>query len=261
MLDWYDYLFKGKQNQFANGKLVKIFVMGENKWRDEANWPLERAKETRYSLHSGGKANSAAGDGALMTEGAKNEVADSFIYDPANPVPTVGGPLCCDPQHLAPGPRDQSQVEAMPDVLVYSTAPLEKDTEVTGPITLDLFAQSTAVDTDFTGKLVDVGPDGKAYNVTEGILRARYRESKETSSLLEPGKVYEYKIDLWSTSNVFLKGHRIRLEISSSNFPRFDRNLNTGKSAAESAQFVKATNTVLHDSAHPSALVLPIVPR
>lgn len=261
MLDWYDYLFKGKQNQFGNGKLVKIFVMGENKWRDEPNWPLERAKEIRYSLHSGGKANTLAGDGVLTTESAKNETADSFVYDPANPVPTVGGPLCCDPQHLAPGPRDQSTVEARPDVLVYSTPPLENDTEVTGPITLDLFAQSTAVDTDFTGKLVDVGPDGKAYNVTEGILRARYRESKETPTPIVPGKVYEYKIDLWSTSNVFLKGHRIRLEISSSNFPRFDRNLNTGKSAAESAEFVKATNTILHDTAHPSALILPIVPR
>jgi uncharacterized protein len=132
---------------------------------------------------------------------------------------------------------------------------------VTGQITLDLFAQSTAVDTDFTGKLVDVGPVGKAYNVTEGILRARYRESMEAPSPIVPGKIYEYKIDLWSTSNVFLKGHRIRLEISSSNFPRFDRNLNTGKSAAESSTFVKATNTILHDSAHPSALVLPVVAR
>ncbi|HUX27681.1 MAG TPA: CocE/NonD family hydrolase [Terracidiphilus sp.] len=260
-LDWYDYLFKGKQNQFANGKLVKIFVMGENKWRDEANWPLERTQETRYSLHSDGKANSAAGDGVLSIVASRNEAADSYVYDPANPVPTVGGPLCCDTPHLAPGPRDQSQVEARPDVLVYSTPPLDRDTEVTGPITLDLYAKSSAVDTDFTGKLVDVGPDGKAYNLTEGILRARYRESMEKPTPIVPGKIYEYKIDLWSTSNVFLKGHRIRLEVSSSNFPRFDRNLNTGKSAAESAEFVKATNTILHDSEHPSAVILPIIPR
>ena len=261
MLDWYDHLFKGKQNQFANGKPVKIFVMGENKWRDEASWPLERAKETRYFLHSEGKANSAGGDGALTTEAAKQETVDSFVYDPANPVSTVGGPLCCDPFHLPPGPRDQSQVEARQDVLVYSTPPLEQDVEVTGPVTLDLFAKSSAVDTDFTGKLVDVGPDGKAINVTEGILRVVYREGMNEPKPIEPGKVYEYKIDLWSTSNVFLKGHKMRVEVSSSNFPRFDRNLNTGKSAADSAAFVKATNTILHDSEHPSALVLPVVPK
>lgn len=260
-LDWYDYLLKGKQNEFANGKPVKIFVMGENKWRDEASWPLERAKETRYYLHSGGKANSAAGDGALSTAGAQKEMADSFVYDPANPVPTVGGPLCCDAGHLAPGPRDQSELEARQDVLVYSTPALEQDVEVTGPVTLDLFAKSSAVDTDFTGKLVDVGPDGRAINLTEGILRAVYRDGMTAPKLVEPGKVYEYKIDLWSTSNVFLKGHKIRLEVSSSNFPRFDRNLNNGKSAASSAEFVKATNTILHDAQHPSVLVLPVAPR
>lgn len=260
-LDWYDYLFKGKQNQFANGKPVKIFVMGENKWRDEASWPLERAKETRYYLHSDGKANSAAGSGSLTTAAGNKETADSYVYDPANPVPTVGGPLCCDPVHLPGGPRDQREVESRQDVLVYSTPPLDEDTEVTGPITLDLFAKSSTVDTDFTGKLVDVGPDGFAQNLTEGILRARYRLSTSEATPIAPGKVYEYKIDLWSTSNVFLKGHRIRLEVSSSNFPRFDRNLNTGKSAAESSELVKATNTVFHDSEHLSALVLPVVPR
>ena len=260
-LDWYDYLFKGKQNQFANGKPVKIFVMGENNWRDEANWPLERARETRYYLHSGGKANSAAGDGTLATDVAKKEAADSFVYDPASPVPTVGGPLCCDAVHLAPGPRDQSQVESRQDVLVYSTPTLEDDVEVTGPVGLDIFAKSSAVDTDFTGKLVDVGPDGKAINLTEGILRVVYRDGMSEPKPIEPGKVYEYKIDLWSTSNVFLKGHKIRLEVSSSNFPRFDRNLNNGKSAADSTVFVKVTNTILHDTQHPSALVLPLVPR
>jgi putative CocE/NonD family hydrolase len=260
-LDWYDYLFKGKQNQFANGKPVKIFVMGENKWRDEASWPLERAKETRYYLHSDGKANSAAGGGSLTTTAESKESADSYVYDPADPAPTVGGPLCCDSAHLPGGPRDQKEVESRQDVLVYSTPPLDEDTEVTGPITLDLFAKSSAVDTDFTGKLVDVGPDGFAQNLTEGILRARYRESTSEATPIVPGKVYEYKVDLWSTSNVFLKGHRIRVEVSSSNFPRFDRNLNTGKSAAESSELVKATNTILHDSQHPSALVLPVVAR
>lgn len=260
-LEWYEYLFQGKQNEFANGKPVKIFVMGENKWRYEDAWPLERTKETHYYLHSEGKANTAAGDGALATTAAHNAAADSFVYDPANPVPTVGGPLCCDATHLPPGPRDQREVEARNDVLVYSTPPLEQDVEVTGPVTLDLFAKSSAVDTDFTAKLVDVGPDGFARNLTEGILRARFRNSTSTQELITPGRIYEYKIDLWSTSNVFLKGHRIRLEVSSSNFPRFDRNLNTGKDAATSAKFVKATNTIYHDAEHPSALLLPVVPR
>jgi hypothetical protein len=263
VLDWYDYLFLGKQNMFAGDKPVRIFVMGENKWRDEAAWPLERAKETRYYLHSAGKANSATGDGFLYLGQMefRAERRDSYVYDPANPVPTVGGPLCCDAVHLAPGPRDQSEVEKRADVLVYSTPPLDRDTEVTGPVTLDLYASSSAVDTDFTAKLVDVWPNGFAQNLTEGILRARFRDSREAATPIVPGKIYEYKIDMWATSNLFQKGHVIRLEVSSSNFPRFDRNLNTGKPASTDATFVKATNIVYHDAAHPSALVLPVVPR
>ena len=262
-LDWYDYLFLGKQNQFADAsKPVQIFVMGENKWRNEEAWPLERAKSTSYYLQSTGQANSVSGDGALSTAALDKQSPDQFIYDPANPVPTVGGPLCCDPAHLNGGPRDQKEVEARSDVLVYSTEPLEQDLEVTGPVTLDLFAKSSAVDTDFTAKLVDVWPNGFAQNLTEGILRARFRQSTTGAPKpIVPGQVYEYKIDLWSTSNVFLKGHRIRLEVSSSNFPRFDRNLNTGKPAGTDSVFVKATNTILHDAAHPSALILPVVPR
>jgi len=260
ILDWYDYLFLGKQNEFANGKPVKIFVMGKNEWRYEDNWPLKRAAESRAFLHSNGKANSASGDGRLVA-GKRlpdDDPPDSFVYDPANPVPTVGGPLCCDALHLAPGPRDQRQVESRPDMLVYTTFPLVEDVEITGPVTLDLFAKSSAVDTDFTAKLVDVAPDGTAINLTEGILRARFRESTSEAKPIVPGQVYEYKIDMWSTSNVFLKGHRIRLEVSSSNFPRFDRNLNTGKDASTDSTFVKATNTILHDSSHPSALILPV---
>jgi putative CocE/NonD family hydrolase len=263
-LDWYDYLFLGKQNQFANGKPVKIFVMGENKWRDEEAWPLERVKPTSYYLHSCGNVDGPDSHGSLYIGDIefRCESDDTYVYDPANPVPTVGGPLCCDAIHLAPGPRDQKEVESRPDVLVYSTPPLESDVEVTGPVTLDLFASSSAVDTDFTAKLVDVWPNGFAQNLTEGILRASYRESTLAAKPIVPGKVYEYKIDLWATSNVFLKGHRIRLEVSSSNFPRFDRNLNTGKSAGTSAVFMKATNTILHDHpAHPSALILPVVLR
>jgi uncharacterized protein len=180
-------------------------------------------------------------------------------------VPTVGGPLCCDGQHLPAGPRDQRSVEARDDVLVYSTPPMSEDTEVTGPVTLELFGKSSAVDTDFTAKLVDVWPDGFAQNLTEGILRARYRDSRETPTLINPGQVYKMAIDMWATSNVFKKGHVLRLEISSSNFPRFDRNLNTGAmrymkaSDAKSEVFVSATSTILHDAEHPSALVLPVV--
>jgi hypothetical protein len=259
-LDWYDYLLQGKQNDFATNKPVKIFVMGENKWRYEDAWPLERAKATSYYLHSTANANSASGSGMLLDRAIKfADKSDTFTYDPANPVPTVGGPLCCDPQHLPAGPRDQKDVEARQDVLVYSTQPLDQDLEVTGPVTLDLFAASTAVDTDFTAKLVDVWPNGYAQNLTEGILRARYRETTTAAKPIEPGQIYEYKIDLWSTSDVFLKGHVIRLEVSSSNFPRFDRNLNTGKSAATDSQFVKAAQTIYHDAAHPSALILPVV--
>lgn len=261
-LAWYDYLFHGKQNEFAKGKPVKMFVMGKNEWRSEDSWPLERAVSTRYYLHSGGKANTASGDGTLSVDVPHTEVVDSFVYDPANPVPTVGGPLCCNEQLLLPGPRDQTQVETRRDVLVYSTPTLEHDVEVTGPVMLDLFARTSTLDTDFNAKLVDVGPDGFARNVTEGVLRARYRES--TMGMPQPtipDKVYEYKIDLWATSNVFLTGHRIRLEVSSSNFPRFDRNLNTGRSASTDTVFVKARNTILHDGVHPSALVLSVVPK
>lgn len=260
-LEWYEYLFQNKQNELATEKPVKIFVMGANKWRYEDSWPLKRAKETFYFLNSEGKANSATGDGALSTDGAQNGAADKYVYDPAKPVPTVGGPLCCDSAHLAPGPQNQAEVEKRQDVLVYSSLPLELDMEVTGPVTLNLYAKSSAVDTDFTATLVDVWPNGFAQNLTEGILRARFRNSTSTAKLIVPGKIYEYKIDLWSTSNVFLKGHRIRLEVSSSNSPRFDRNLNTGKDGSTNSSFVKTTNFIYHDKEHPSALVLPVVPQ
>jgi uncharacterized protein len=261
-LDWYDYLFLGKQNRFADAAHpVRIFVMGRNQWRDEQSWPISRSREARYYLDSSGKANSASGDGRLLTTEPGGGMPDSFVYDPANPVPTVGGPLCCDSVDLMPGPRDQKDVEARKDVLVYSTPPLDTDIEVSGPIALHLFAKTSAVDTDFTAKLVDVWPNGFAQNLTEGILRAGYRDSTlGLPAPVSPGSDYEYKIDLWSTSNVFLKGHRIRLEISSSNFPRFDRNLNTGKTAADSAEFVKATNIIEHSRMHPSVLILPILP-
>jgi putative CocE/NonD family hydrolase len=266
ILDWYDFLFKGARNRFASGKPVKIFVMGVNQWREEEAWPLARARETKYFLHSGGGANSLRGNGTLSVAAPGKEAMDQYIYDPGKPVPTVGGPLCCDSAHWAPGPRDQRAVEAREDVLVYSTPVLAQDMEVTGPVSVELFAKSSAPDTDLTAKLVDVWPDGFAQNLTEGILRARYRESQENPTLINPGQVYKLAIDLWATSNVFKKGHVLRLEIASSNFPRFDRNLNTGeqrlimtdKERSEQS-FTKATNVILHDAEHPSTLILPIV--
>jgi putative CocE/NonD family hydrolase len=257
-LKWYQYLFQGAQNEFA-GKPVKIFVMGADQWREEDDWPLPRAQSTKYFLHSTKNANSLRGDGSLSTVAPRSEPSDHYVYDPSNPAPTIGGPLCCDGQHLAPGPKDQRPVEARDDVLIYTTPAFAQDTEVTGPVSLELFAQSSAVDTDFLAKLVDVAPDGFAQNLTEGIVRARYRNSQEKPELMNPGQIYKFVIDLWSTSNVFVKGHALRLEISSSNFPRFDRNLNTGEVQASAKKYVSATNTIYHDAEHPSTLTLPIV--
>jgi putative CocE/NonD family hydrolase len=261
MLHWYDHILKGIDNGVENEKPVKLFLLGENTWHEFNQWPPADAKQSRYYLHSGGKANGLEGDGTLSTAAPQSETADHYVYDPANPAPTVGGPLCCDARHLEPGPRDQRAVEARDDVLVFSTPPFKSDFEVIGPVSVELYASSSAVDTDFTGKLVDVWPNGFAQNLTEGILRARYRDSRDKPELLNPGQVYKLTLDLWATANVFKPGHRLRLEISSSNFPRFDRNLNTGESAATSTHFVKATNAVYHDSDRPSALVLSVMPR
>ena len=260
VLDWYDVIFKGKPAA-PDTKPVRIFVMGKNVWRSEDDWPLARARSTHYFLHSHAAANSASGDGSLDITAPASEAKDSFVYDPANPAPTTGGPLCCDSDHLGPGPRDQRPVEDRKDVLIYSTPVLTRDIEVTGPVALDLYASTSAVDTDFTAKLVDVWPNGFAQNLTEGILRLRYRNSQESPELAKPGEIYHLKIDVWSTSNVFLAGHRLRLEISSSNSPRFDRNLNTGEDQAHATRMVRATNTIYHDRQHPSALILPVVPE
>src|SRR5580658_7711442 len=265
LLAWYDYLFKGVQNEFgtegaAAGKPVHVFVMGENAYHQESDWPPPQAKPTRYFLHSGSSANSLRGDGSLSLTPPKKESSDKFTYDPANPVPTIGGSLCCDQEHYEPGPRDQRAAENRDDVLVYSTKPVAEDMEVTGPVTVELWTKSSAVDTDFTAKLVDVAPNGLALNLTDGILRMRYRDSQEKPEMMNPDQVYKITVDLWATSNVFKKGHILRLEVSSSNFPRFDRNLNTGAEQATSREFISATNTILHDAEHPSALVLPVMP-
>jgi hypothetical protein len=198
------------------------------------------------------------GDGLLSTNAPEAEPPDNYQYDPSHPVPTIGGPLCCD-THQPAGAYDQRAVEKLHDVLVYSTKPFSSDTEVTGPVSVELYATSSAVDTDFTAKLVDVDPNGFARNLTEGIVRARYRDSQRNPHDLTPGRIYKFNLDLWATSNVFLTGHRLRLEISSSNFPRFDRNLNLGEPSGTATNFITARNSIFHDAAHPSAVIVPVL--
>ncbi len=258
ILKWYDYVMKDKQNEFATGKPVRIFVMGDNVWRDENEFPLARTEYTKYYLHSGKGANTTAGDGALSMATPKSENPDAFEYDPANPVPTIGGRLCCG-AGLPPGPSDQRPNEGRSDVLVYSTPPLEQDVEVTGFITAEVYASTSAADTDFTAMIVDVDPSGYARYLGDGIIRARYRNSTARAERIEAGKIYKYTIDLWATSNVFKAGHRIRVYISSSNFPRFNRNLNTGEKTLGATRMEKARQTIYHDAEHPSAIVLPII--
>ncbi len=249
-LRWYDYLFKGIQNEFVSRKPVGIFVMGANQWREEEDWPLPQARSARYYLHSAG---------GLGTAPPAAEGADTYVYDPEDPVPTIGGSLCCIPLATGVGPQDQRPAETRHDVLVYLTPALKQDMEVTGPVSLDLYVSSSAVDTDFTGMLVDVWPNGFAQNLTSGILRLRYRSSQGSPRLAKPGEIYHINVDLWATSNVFRAGHRLQLEVSSSNYPRFDRNLNTGELQATGTRMIKATNVVYHDKRHPSALVLQVV--
>ncbi|GAC1630390.1 MAG: CocE/NonD family hydrolase [Candidatus Acidiferrum sp.] len=259
MLRWYDHLLKGEANGAENDKPVKIFVMGKNVWRDEDAWPLARTQSTKYYLHSHGAANGISGDGTLSTATPAAEQRDTYTYDPADPTPTIGGPLCCGAPPPGNGPQDQRPAEARNDVLVFTTPAFTQETEVTGPVSAELFVSSSAVDTDFTAKLVDVWPNGFVQNLTDGILRMRYRGSNEKPELMNPGETYRITIDMWATSNVFLPGHKLRLEISSSDFPRFDRNLNTGDVQATSTRMVKASNAIFHDKEHPSALILPIV--
>ena len=259
-IHWYDYLFKGARNEFSGGKPVSIFVLGTNKVRQEDEWPLARAKSTRYFLRSTGAANGIASSGSLSVIAPAAEKPDRYIYDPSDPMPTIGGPLCCGALSTGIGPQDQRPAEARSDVLIYTAPAFSKDTEITGPISLDLYVSSSAVDTDFTGMLVDVWPNGFAQNLTSGILRLRYRKSQANPELAKPGETYHITLDLLATSNVFLAGHKLRLEVSSSNFPRFDRNMNSGEEQAHATRMVKATNVVYHDKARPSALIVPVVP-
>jgi putative CocE/NonD family hydrolase len=260
---WFNHWLKGIDTGMLNEAPIKLFVMGANIWRDEHEWPLARAVETRYYLHSSGHANSLQGDGTLRIRPPDGTEAgsDQYIYDPANPVPTCGGALLMTPEYRS-GPFDQRPIEGREDVLVYTSEVLTSAVEVTGPIKVRLWAVSSAPDTDFVARLVDVYPDGYAQNLTDGILRARYRafERGETPGLIEPGTAYPYDIDLWATSNLFQAGHRIRLDVTSSSFPRWDRNPNTGHALGADAELALARQTILHDSQHPSYVVLPVVP-
>jgi putative CocE/NonD family hydrolase len=251
---WFDHVLKVPASTASmefNGPL-RIFVMGANRWRDEKDWPLARTKYTPFYLASGG---------ALAEEEQREGGPDRFVYDPRNPAPTHGGAVCCDPKIFPWGPMDQRPVEKRPDVLTYTGRVLKRDLEVTGPIRVVLHASTSARDTDFTAKLVDVFPSGEARNLTDGIVRLRYRSGVDHPSLAKPGQTYELSIDAGVTSNVFLAGHRIRLEISSSNFPRFDRNPNTGGTIADDVNLRTASQTIFHDRKHPSQVILPVIPE
>ncbi|MBV9290344.1 MAG: CocE/NonD family hydrolase [Hyphomicrobiales bacterium] len=259
-LRWFDHWLKGEQNGVETEKPVHLFVMGANRWRDADSWPVEGAAFRSYYLHSLGAANSRYGNGSLSTDAPKdNEPVDRFAYDPADPVPSLGGHSCCTPDVAPVGPYDQAKVEDRADVLVYATPLLDGDVEVTGPVKVSLFASSTAPDTDFTAKLVDMYPDGKAYNISNGIIRASSREGLDKRVPIEPGQVYKYDFALQPTANLFKAGHRIGVEISSSNFPHYARNLNTGAKLGYGAEPTIAHQTILHDVEHPSQIVLPIV--
>jgi putative CocE/NonD family hydrolase len=256
---WFERWLRGVDNGIEHEAPLRLFLMGANRWRDADEWPLADTDWQTWHLHSGGKANSVLGDGVLSPEVPGDENPDEFIYDPSHPVQTAGGNNCCSP-HIVPwGPYDQRSVEMRGDVLVYTSPPMAQDTEVTGPIEVVLFAATDGPDTDFTAKLVDVWPSGYAMNLCDGIRRGRFLESRRASKLLEAGTVYEWRIEVGVTGNVFQKGHRIRLEISSSNFPRFDRNPNTWTEYGKSAEMRRAAQTVHHSRAYPSHVRLPVI--
>ncbi|WP_405539598.1 CocE/NonD family hydrolase [Streptomyces sp. NBC_00075] len=262
-LRFLDRWLRGNEDALEGTAPVRIFVMGLDQWRDEQEWPLPDTQYTDYFLSASGPANTAEGAGLLSSAEPESEKQDTYLYDPRRPVPTLGGNIVAlAPQDLA-GPVDQRPVEARDDVLCFTTPVLENPVEVTGPVSLTVFVSSSAADTDFTGKLVDVFPDGRAIILCEGIQRGRYRNSLADPELMQPGEIYDITLNMSVTSNVFLPGHRIRLEVSSSNFPRYDRNGNTGGVIAEEteADMVIAVNHLHHGPAHPSRLTLPIIDR
>jgi putative CocE/NonD family hydrolase len=258
-LRWFDFWLKGIANGLDKDPSVRVFVMGANKWRTANTWPIPGTVYRNYYLSSMGNANTLTGTGSLSTsQPSPVQAADHYRYDPANPVPSFGGRF----QASVPGgPYDQRLIEQRPDVLVYSTPALEQSTEVTGPITVTLYAASSAPDTDWTAKLTDVYPDGTSMLIEYGVQRARYRVSETAPTPITPNQIYKYTIEVWPTSNLFKAGHQIRLEISSSNFPMWDRNPNTGHPFGQDAALQAADQTIYHDAAHPSAITLPTMPH
>jgi putative CocE/NonD family hydrolase len=240
--------------------VLHIFVIGPDIWREEREWPLARTRYIPLYLVSNGRANTASGDGRLKWSEPQTGQADGFTYDPAKPVPTVGGAICCDPRILPPGPLAQNQVERRADVLVYTSEPLGDSIEVTGTVRVTLYVSTSANDTDFTAKLVDVDPNGRALLVTDGIQRLRYRLTLTTPIFAKRNVPYQINVDAGVTSYVFAAGHRLRLEVSSSNFPRFDRNLNSTGANADQTKLTKARQNVFHNPRYPSAVVLPVIP-
>jgi putative CocE/NonD family hydrolase len=238
---------------------VKLFVMGRNEWVYEQEYPLARTDYRPFYFTSHGGANSDKGNGGLSWTKPAAAAPDRFSYDPAKPVPSLGGNNCCGTPTPA-GPKDQRPIESRQDILIYTSDALQEELEVTGPVKVVLYASSDAVDTDFVAKLVDVHPDGASYNMAEGIVRARYRDSLSAPALMKPGEVYRFEIDLVGTSIAFQKGHRIRVHVTSSHFPQFDRNPNTGAKFGTTAEIKVAQQTVYHDAERPSHIVLPVIP-
>ena len=256
-LKWFDHWLKGADNGVTTMPKVQYYAMGRNQWQSAPTFPI--ADGQPFYLHSDGRANSRYGSGTLSVTAPRTEAPDHYTYDPASPVPSKAGPICCTFSNEPAGPVDQRDIEVRQDVLVYTSDAVTSETEVTGPIKAVLYVSSTSKDTDFTVKLLDVLPNGIAYNLQEGIKRARYRESYRTPTLMEPNGVYKVEVDLQATSNVFLPGHRIRVEISSSNFPRFDRNMNTGGVNWNETKWITAANTIHHSARYPSHILLPVV--
>ena len=257
---WYDHWLKGEDNGVTDMPKVQYFLMGKNEWRSSEVWPLANTKYKKFYLHSDGRANSRYGDGSISdTAPAGGQPPDQFVFDPATPVPSLGGQACCTGYDTGAGAYDQSKTEMRNDVLVYTSDVLEEGLNVTGPLEVVLYVSSSAKDTDFLAKLVDVYPDGRAFNVQEGALRMRYREGFSKDLRMKTGEVYEARLDLHATSNYFGSGHRVRLEVSSSSFPRFDRNLNTGGNNYDESEWVIAENAVHHSAKYPSHLLLPVI--
>lgn len=259
-LRWFDFWLKSDENSvLEETPRVQYYTMGLNKWQSADSWPPAAAEVVTWYLDSDGQANSLFGDGRLVTTAPSKVASDQFPYDPTVPVPSHGGGVCCTGGAVDPGSFDQRANEARHDVLVYTSEPLEDDLEVTGTIGVTLYVGSDAKDTDFSVKLIDVYPDGTAYNIDETIQRARFREGYDKQVFMEPGSIYELEISPMSTSALFAAGHRIRIEITSSNFPRFARNLNTGGDNWDEEEGVLANNVVHHSTEHPSQIRLPIV--